>query len=485
MRKQLFKSILALGIFSAAMMTGFTSCDPEDEGGNDVLVEDGFYIKGAATALSDYDAKGMLSVTKNEVLQEDRSSLLEIYIAIKGGTEGFNLYEVAGKTVKTYGPGTDFAVVGEADRDTDEPKVDFWRGSLAETDAKFTVPSDGLYHVVIDKELGKVAVAPVVWGAIGSATPGGWGSSTPMPAKAFDLNKMEFEVAEITLTKSDWKFRYSDGWKIILDSELDLGGGNKGVKVNTNFGGSIAELEAGGDNFVNDTYGVYKVVITWELGKKTTATVTWVKEGEPLPEYPSALYLIGDGVGDWDWANTDLPMVPVHSHANAFWKIVWMNATGSFKMAPGKEWKDDFGCADDATAGEIDFLKGTKNIPVPGTAGYYMVWVDLDRDSISIAQPEVYLIGATVGGWDAAVAANKFTVDNTNEVLTITKALVADNIRMHAWHKWHYDWWQHEFNIIDGNIEYRGTGGDQTAVAVSAGSKTVKLNFKTGTGTIE
>jgi hypothetical protein len=56
---------------------------------------------------------------------------------------------------------------------------------------------------------------------------------------------------------------------------------------------------------------------------------------------------------------------------------------------------------------------------------------------------------------------------------------------MHAWHKWHTDWWQHEFNIIDGKIAFRGTGGDQAAVPVTAGSKTISLNFKVGTGTIK
>jgi len=46
------------------------------------------------------------------------------------------------------------------------------------------------------------------------------------------------------------------------------------------------------------------------------------------------------------------------------------------------------------------------------------------------------------------------------------------------------DWWTREFNIIDGKIEYRGNGGDQAAVPVTAG-KVVTLDFNAGTGTIE
>ena len=55
---------------------------------------------------------------------------------------------------------------------------------------------------------------------------------------------------------------------------------------------------------------------------------------------------------------------------------------------------------------------------------------------------------------------------------------------MYAWHHWHYDWWQHEFMILNDMIEYRGKGGDQEAVTIGAGSTTIDLNFKTGAGSV-
>lgn len=227
--------------------------------------------------------------------------------------------------------------------------------------------------------------------------------------------------------------------------------------------------------------GTYIMSITIDAlsGDVKTVTIT-----VPGPKYPTSLYMIGDGVGDWDWANTDLPMIPVNSHPNAFWKIVWMNATGGFKMAPVKEWNGDFGVEDDSYTGPADYKKGGKNIPVPGTAGYYMVWVDLDKDSISVTEANVYLMGSTVGGWDTAKPENKFTVDNANGKLTDTRSFEAGELRMYVWHKWATDWWQNEFIILNGKIEYRGTGGDQERVNVSAGSHTIDLNFKTGEGSI-
>ncbi len=497
MKRNIFKSLLKLSLLAVAILVVFTSCkkDDDDPKPDPILVEDGFYVVGAGTALTDLNSKGMMKVTRNEVNQTERSSLLELYIAVKGGSEGFNIVEVSGENQITYGPGADFAVVPEAERITDEPKVDFWRGSYAETATKFTVPSDGLYHVVIDTELEMVIVAPVQWGIIGAATPTGWSSSTPLPQGAFNLEKITFEAAEVTLLENDYKFRYSDGWKISLDETYDNGTATAGLRVNTNFGGSVSNLVPGGDNIANAEYAVYKVTMTWELGKPTTAAVTFVKEGEPLPEYPAQLYMIGsalntedsdeNGTPDgWQWELTDVQMIPVHSHPELFWKIVWLYEGQALKFAPGREWVGDFGKDGEPTDGV--FAKGSQDVPVPEAgSGYYIVVVDLENETIEINPAKVYGIGDVFGGYDVGVEANLFTVDNTNMVIKFTDVPNAGELRMYAAASTlAADWWQAEFIILDGNIEYRGTGDDQERVAVTAGQD-VTLNFIDGTGEIE
>ncbi|MFO7842981.1 MAG: SusF/SusE family outer membrane protein [Bacteroidales bacterium] len=226
--------------------------------------------------------------------------------------------------------------------------------------------------------------------------------------------------------------------------------------------------------------------ITFDGGDKTYEITVDLKQGlysfTEIPTLPTELYMIGDGVGDWEWANTDLPMIPVHSHPELFWKIVWMNETGAFKIAPEKDWGNDFGYDTDLGNGEYSI--GGTNVPVPGTEGYYMVVVDLENNLISVTEPEVYLIGNTVGSWDTADPNAKFTVDNVNEVITITKDLAADEIRMYAWHSYFTDWWQSEFMVLNNTIEFRGNGNDQERVNVNAGSNTVELNFRTGVGSI-
>lgn len=161
MKKSSFFRFLSAAALLLLMSAVMVSCKDDDDPPPPAFVEDGLYVVGAGTALTDYDIKGLLKSTRNEVGQVDRATLMEIFVAVKAGADGFNIKKVAGSTRTTHGPGSDWAVVGEADRIGDEPKLDFWRGTLAVTETKFTVPADGLYHVVIDTELGKVAVIPV------------------------------------------------------------------------------------------------------------------------------------------------------------------------------------------------------------------------------------------------------------------------------------------------------------------------------------
>jgi hypothetical protein len=154
-----------------------------------------------------------MKVTRNEVNQTERASLYELYIPIKA-SGGFNIVKVAGNVQTVWGPGTGFGNI--TNPTNDEPKVTFQRGPAAVTTTKFTVPADGMYHVVIDTELGKVAIMPVHWGIIGAATPDGWGTSTDLTESGFNLNTMSWTISNLELRSGDWKFRHSNGWKVEL-----------------------------------------------------------------------------------------------------------------------------------------------------------------------------------------------------------------------------------------------------------------------------
>jgi len=334
MNSKFLKSLFSLLIALVAVFT-FVSCDPEDDK-PDIVVADGWYVKGAGTSFADLDTKGKLNTTRNEVLQTDRASLKEVFVAIEAG-KGFSLVEVVGGKPVTYSPDVFAAVENPTN---DEPKGGtIGRGTYKAGTTLFTVPNAGLYHVAIDTELKKIVIVEVkYWGLIGAATPGGWSNDTQLPAGTFNLTTMTFEATNVQMKKGDFKFRYSGGWKVELDTELDLGDGKKGVKINTNYGTAVAALVAGGDNINNSVAGVYTAKMVWTAGTGFVATMT--KTGElPLTDYSAYnMGLVGNGiyngaaVHNWDIAI--LRRLPTKSGNVYTWTYngVKVTTAGSFKI---------------------------------------------------------------------------------------------------------------------------------------------------------
>lgn len=485
--KNLFKILTLL----LAVTFIFTSCNPNKVKPDPIdQVEDGIYVVGEGTADTALNINALMKVTPNEVTQENRAELMEIYISVKAGTGGFNIVKVAGTTITTYGPGTDFAKVETADLDTDEPKDGLWRGSYVVSDTKFTVPEDGLYHVVIDTELGICAVAKADWGVIGGATPGGWSGSTELPSAGFDLKKMTFTATNMILLVDQFKFRYSNGWKIILDATYDLGDGVQGIKVNSNFGGTVDALVPGGANIENTVVGVYTVSMTWEYGKGMTAKLTKTGNYTP-PAYPDSLYISGDA-SSYGWATPgDSTSASFHKVADSqndgvFWKICYLDATGSFKIA-AKGWASPnigFAQVDEFDANGVTVSSNDGNMQI-ATSGMYMIVVDLRNDliKVSVSTPKVYGIGDAFTDWTEQAPANLFTIDDVNKTLVSPALPTSGNIRMYVSHAWIPAWWNAEFVVDNSAIVYRNNGGDPATIPGTAG-QIITLHFDDNTGSI-
>ena len=173
--------LFSLCLFALALM--FVGCKKTDTPvDNGVLVEDGLYISGDATAFSALDLLGQLKSAPNENLAVSgaRTGLFDIYIALEGG-KTFTITEVAGTTKTVNGPSTGFATVNQTGV-TDEMTGSIQKGKYA-AGGTFTVPTSGLYHIALDKTSTTVVILPVTtWAIIGGATALGW-SDTPLPLK--------------------------------------------------------------------------------------------------------------------------------------------------------------------------------------------------------------------------------------------------------------------------------------------------------------
>jgi len=200
---------------------------------------------------------------------------------------------------------------------------------------------------------------------------------------------------------------------------------------------------------------------------------------EKAPVYPDQLYMIGKEFGDWSWGSEDIvEMTPIFiddqgNGKGQFWCIRYFTANEGFKWSPVKAFNGDFAQLD-----EIVGYTVSGNDAVVAENGLYTVFVDMPNGRISVQPAEVYGMGDCFGGWD--MQTYPFTIDGKLFKKTTTNG---GELRMYGGSPAmsSIDWWKREFIIIDGKIEYRGTGGDQQRVQVPSGSNVV-LDFNTGTG---
>lgn len=202
-----------------------------------------------------------------------------------------------------------------------------------------------------------------------------------------------------------------------------------------------------------------------------------------INEVKPDLFLTGS---NYDWGGKWLPLVPFNKSEEDFWTIIYLHEGEQFKFAPQAGWGDDFGYTgttinDEAGANITSSSDGNL---VVGKAGWYLLKVQNgSTKALTVLQPNVYLIGDAAGEWNIADS-HKFTVPTTEDGVFESPAFAADAELRMCVSVDGFEWWQSEFMVFDGKIEYRGRGIDQNRVNVKAGQK-VTLNFTAGTGEIK
>lgn len=205
---------------------------------------------------------------------------------------------------------------------------------------------------------------------------------------------------------------------------------------------------------------------------------------------PEHLYVVGGFCG-WDWGNS-FEFVPVYDHPEMYWRMVWIDEAG-VKINTAQEWDgNEKGYNGITVAGDLAgniSANGDGNI-CSTTPQWYLMVVTASvsgRDikyTVEFNEPNVYLIGDTFGGWDELMADSKFDVPTTMDADFVSPAFKADGeIRAYVKVPGN-DWWHSEFMVFNGEIAYRGKGGDQERVAGKVGQK-LYLNFATGKGSIK
>lgn len=247
-------------------------------------------------------------------------------------------------------------------------------------------------------------------------------------------------------------------------------------------------------------------IVAWQEGDKQAGSIKITFSGKVRITYdaenfyytvkdnnaPDELYMTGS---KYNWGgqpnNPDNwnQFIPVNGTKGAFWGMYYFEKDEQVKFAPQADWGGDFGFTGVTISQESIALAGLSeaggNIQV-GNAGWYLVYVSVvgNDKAVEFEEPNVYLIGDCVGGWDVSDA-NKFTIPTTADGEFVSPAFSADGeIRICVHPSNVSDWWRTEFIILDSKIDYRGNGGDQARVRGEAGQK-VYLKFSDNTGKIE
>lgn len=392
--------LLGILFLASVVMVSCKKDDDDDDDDDPVIVLDGFYIKGAVTPFANFDAKGLMAAGINEVGQEPRTGMYVKFMALKAGADGFNIVEKAGTTETVYGPATvesvDLAGANE------QPNITVQKGTLG-TSGKFTVPADGMYHIIIDKQTNNFVIAPVpYWAMIGGFS--GW-SDTQMPlVGAFSQTSMKYEVTGLELRAGEFKLRYGGGWKIEIA---------EGVKVNSNFGGEVGgtlpnlvpTLVPGGANYAMTSaqMGIYTATLEWTVADGFKAKLTKTGDVAIVNWTGVELDIVGSGVSsdnataipdpsNWNWGNViypepNAPVIDGYVYTWT-WDSVIFEANEGFKIRTKSfQVPEGFGVNFDVGYGAVDVANSSSNVGDSGgniivtEKGSYKVVITIDAEN--------------------------------------------------------------------------------------------------------
>lgn len=471
---------------AAALLAAFSSCEKKPAVDLGSVVLDGFYVYGEATGNADKVlSQNAMAAGFNEVEKATRAGMYEKYIYLEGGKD-FALIENSNKDKKFYGAELTEVNYGKGTEEApgknfeDNPDMMILQGKLiiGDTAPKMRVKESGLYHIVLDNnqkgdlaEGAQIIIQKADFGVRGACN--GWGFTQGEPTVGAD-GVVTFTWKDLDFpSKGEFKFSSCHGWKINLDEEGK-------VKAEVSFGLEGGKLALTSTNITVDKAGLYDLTLVFtpkagELAGSFSYTSKLTKESN-LPE---ACYLIGDGIKGWEIQKGDaLAMIPAHSEPGCFWAIRHIEAEKGFKFSQiATDWGKDF----TGLGTDTGYTVKESNCFVAET-GLYMIEVDYSKNVVTVSKAVVCGMGDVFGSWDEG----KYPFTVSGQTMTTT-ATAANNLRMYAVSTFAAatgNWWHREFNIYDGKISYRGTGGELAAVPVTAG-QAITLDFNAGTGTIK
>lgn len=432
-----------------------------------INVPQGIYLSGSSSEFSLPIETGRL-----RAVESDNENMLSIRAWLKAdGRFQISFVDTDGQP-QTYGMGSKLELANAYATSY----------SLTQGGEGFTVPTEGLYQVVVNKARKELTIIPIQFTMQGDdALTEEGNNDVPLSNVTYDrlTHVVTWCNADSTkqLLPGKYIFKMNDGEKLSLrDSETE------NYNISTIYTGTAAAERT---NQLDETFqpltnqsavklkfplkGKYSVKIQYSvLTGKFTARMGG--KGVEVTGMSNDLYMGGSNFGAWN-SNDVVKMAPVGAVGNGeFWHLCYLKAGQSVEWSTSKDGSQLLSSWQ-TTQGVEMTSDGKATVK---TSALYLVYANLDRKLIAFETPQVYASGAALGDNEKPLEINgsNMSIETTETGNLNIFATSNQNAR---------NWSTMQMTVRNGKIVYLGTSVDQMpGLPVSKGT-TVTLDVVNNT----
>mgnify|MGYP004512728409 FL=1 len=432
-----------------------------------INVPQGIYLSGSSSEFSLPIETGRL-----RAVESDNENMLSIRAWLKAdGRFQISFVDTDGQP-QTYGMGSKLELANAYATSY----------SLTQGGEGFTVPTEGLYQVVVNKARKELTIIPIQFTMQGdNALTEEGNNDVPLSDVTYDrlTHVVTWCNADSTkqLLPGKYIFKMNDGEKLSLrDSETE------NYNLSTIYTGTAATERT---NQLDETFrpltnqsavklkfplkGKYSVKIQYSvLTGKFTARMGG--KGVEVTGMSNDLYMGVSNFGVWN-SNDVVKMAPVGAVGNGeFWHLCYLKAGQTVEWSTSKDGSQLLSSWQ-TTQGVEMTSDGKATVK---TSALYLVYANLDRKLIAFETPQVYASGAALGDNEKPLEINgsNMSIETTETGNLNIFATSNQNAR---------NWSTMQMTVRNGKIVYPGTSVDQMpGLPVSKGT-TVTLDVANNT----
>lgn len=432
-----------------------------------INVPQGIYLSGSSSEFSLPIETGRL-----RAVESDNENMLSIRAWLKAdGRFQISFVDTDGQP-QTYGMGSKLELAN----------AHATSYSLTQGGEGFTVPTEGLYQIVVNKARKELTIIPIQFTMQGdNALTEEGNNDVPLSNVTYDrlTHVVTWCNADSTkqLLPGKYIFKMNDGEKLSLrDSETE------NYNISTIYTGTAAAERT---NQLDETFqpltnqsavklkfplkGKYSVKIQYSvLTGKFTARMGG--KGVEVTGMSNDLYMGGSNFGAWN-SNDVVKMAPVGAVGNGeFWHLCYLKAGQTVEWSTSKDGSQLLSSWQ-TTQGVEMTSDGKATVK---TSALYLVYANLDRKLIAFETPQVYASGAALGDNEKPLEINgsNMSIETTETGNLNIFATSNQNAR---------NWSTMQMTVRNGKIVYPGTSVDQMpGLPVSKGT-TVTLDVANNT----